>query len=240
MGLGVPAVLSGHPEASVSEDKLAFRDTLAAYDRWAASYDHIENPLVAATAWVLDRRPLACRDVDVVELGCGTGRNAVRVLAEGARSYTGVDGSPGMLAIARTRIDPRVTWLDADLLQPWTPSRRFALAIVVLVLEHLPKLAPLTDALAAVVETGGRARIVDLHPARIAAGSVAHFQDGDRDVVFPSIAHSLSALRSLLEQAGFSVELHEWIADDAMIEAVPRVAKHRGLPLVLDVTATRR
>jgi trans-aconitate methyltransferase len=173
----------------VFEEKLAFVQTLPAYDRWAASYDHIENPLVAATSWVLDQRPLACCDTEVIELGCGTGRNAPRVLEEGARSYTGVDGSQGMLEVARgSSTDPRVTWLDADL-RSWTPPRRFGLAFVVLVLEHLLELSTFVETLAAAVEVGGRLRIVDLHPDRIAAGSVAHFHDGERDVVFPSVAH---------------------------------------------------
>jgi hypothetical protein len=30
-------------------------ETLAGYARWAASYDAMDNPLVAATGWVLDR-----------------------------------------------------------------------------------------------------------------------------------------------------------------------------------------
>ena len=33
-------------------------DTLAAYDRWATHYDLDDNPLVAATGWVLAHAPL--------------------------------------------------------------------------------------------------------------------------------------------------------------------------------------
>ncbi|HEX5062517.1 MAG TPA: methyltransferase domain-containing protein, partial [Kofleriaceae bacterium] len=92
-------------------EQLAAQDTLAGYDRWAASYDAEPNALMSATAWVLDRAPLGCADCDVLELGCGTGRNAQRVIAEGARSYTGLDGSQGMLAVAAQRYnDPRISF----------------------------------------------------------------------------------------------------------------------------------
>jgi SAM-dependent methyltransferase len=215
--------------------------TLQHYDRWSRTYDHIANPLVAATAWVLDRAPLACTGLDVIELGCGTGRNAERVLEEGARHYTGVDGSPGMLAVARARSFPadRVAWVDADLHAPWAPAAPADLAFVVLVIEHLTELDSLARTLAASVRPGGRARIVELHPERIANGSVAHFRDGDTEVVFPSIAHPVEAVVAALERAGFVAEARTWLADDALTAAVPRTAKHAGKPLVLDVTAVK-
>jgi len=128
---------------------------------------------------VLHSAPLGCADADVVELGCGTGRNVVRVIGEGARSYVGVDGSPGMLSVATHRYcDSRIAFVQADLLAPWTPARPFDFALLVLVLEHLPALEVLAETLARSVRAGGRVRIVDLHPERIAAGALAHFQDG--------------------------------------------------------------
>ena len=44
-------------------------DTLAAYDRWATHYDADDNPLIAATAWVLAQVPLPVAGARVVELG---------------------------------------------------------------------------------------------------------------------------------------------------------------------------
>ncbi|HEU0030958.1 MAG TPA: class I SAM-dependent methyltransferase [Kofleriaceae bacterium] len=225
----------------MDDEKLAPAQTLAGYDRWAKTYDATPNPLVAATAWVLDRAPLACAGADVIELGCGTGRNAKRALDEGARSYTGVDGSRGMLDLARSATTNEcASWIEADLLVPWQPPRLYDLALVVLVLEHLAELDTLAKTLAHAVRAGGRCRIVDLHPDRIEEGAVAHFKDGPREVVFPSIAHPVAEVRAALERVGFTVEIEEWIADDALIAAVPKAAKYRGRPLVLDVRATRR
>src|SRR5688572_13769749 len=105
---------------------LAPADTLRGYDRWSTSYDNGTNPVIAATSWVLDHAPLGCADAEVVELGCGTGRNSWRVLGEGARSYVGVDGSYGMLNMAAGNVnDPRVSFVSADLQAPWKPTKQF-------------------------------------------------------------------------------------------------------------------
>lgn len=216
-------------------------DTLAGYDRWAARYDADPNPLVAATAWILDRDPLDVRDARVVELGCGTGRHAGPLLAAGARAYLGVDGSPGMLARARARCaDPRAAWLAAELAAlPPCPGPRFDRALIALVLEHVAAPAPLFAALAGWLTPGATLRIVELHPARIAAGTAAHFVDDDGvEHRFAAHAHRPEALVAALAAAGFATAVTHWRAEGALLAAVPRLGKHADLPVVLDLTAT--
>jgi SAM-dependent methyltransferase len=226
---------------SYRQELLAPADTLSGYDRWSRSYDTDGNPVLEATAWVLERTPLACGDCDVVEMGCGTARNAAQAVAEGARSYTGVDGSLGMLHMAGAQVhDPRVSFVHADLMQPWTPGRTFDLALVVLVLEHLPSLDPLCETLGRIVRPGGRVRIVDLHPERVAGGALAYFHDGQTEVRFSSKAHPVAALSAALEAVGFDVVRRDWLASDAMVTAVPRLAKLRGVRVLVDMKAIRR
>lgn len=223
------------------QEFLAPGDTLAGFDRWSASYDHDVNPLGEATAWVLDRSPIGCAGGDVVELGCGTGRNAARAIAEGARTYMGVDGSIGMLNIAAAQHrDPRISFAHADLLHPWAAHRMFDLALIVLVLEHLPTLDVMCETLSRIVRPGGRVRIVDLHPERIGGGSPAHFVEGNTEVRFTSVAHPVNALAAALEATGFDVVRRDWLAGDAMVNAVPRIARLRGVRVLVDVKATRR
>lgn len=221
--------------------QLAPGETLQGYDRWSASYDHENNPMIQATSWVLDHTALGCPDADVLELGCGTGRNIARVLGEGARSYTGVDGSWGMLNLAaqRTR-DPRISLVHADLLAPWTPPQQYDLALMVLVLEHLPTLEVVADTLAKALRPGGRLRIVDLHPERIATGSLAHFQEGETEIRFASVAHGVMSIGAELERVGFEVVRRDWLAGDALLTGVPSLGRHRGLKVILDLKATRR
>lgn len=221
--------------------QLTAADTLAGYDRWAASYDGQPSALVAATSWVLDRTPLGCGGLDVLDIGCGTARNAPRALAEGAKSYTGLDGSQGMLAIAAQRYrDPRVSFGLVDLLAPWAMPRQFDFALISLVLEHLPAIDPLLVSLARVIAPGGRVRIVDLHPERIAAGAGTSFRDGASELRFASVAHGVPMLCMASEQAGFDVVRRDWLATDTMVQEVPGLAAHRGMKLVLDLKLTRR
>jgi SAM-dependent methyltransferase len=223
------------------DEILAPIDTLRGYDRWAPTYDHDPSSLVAATSWVLDRAPLGVADCDVLELGCGTGRHIPRVLGEGARSYLGLDGSHGMLTVAAQRYqDPRVSFGVTDLTAPWTLPKQFDAAMIVLVLEHIPNLDPLLISLARAIRPGGRVRIVDLHPERIASGAFAHFTDGTKNVHFTSVAHAVPLLCASLEAVGFETVRRDWLAGETMITEVPGLAKHRGTRLVIDIKATRR
>lgn len=226
---------------SYHHEHLAPSDTLHGYDRWSRSYDTDGNPLIEATAWALDRSPLACADCDVIEMGCGTARHAARALSEGARSYLGLDGSAGMLQVAGTQVrDRRVSFAHADLMMPWAANRTFDLALVVLVLEHLPTLDPLCETLARIVRPGGRVRIVDLHPERVATGALSYFHEGSTEVRFASFAHPVPAIAAAMEAVGFDVVRRDWLASDAMVTAVPRLAKTRGLRVLLDLKAKRR
>ena len=223
------------------QELLAPAETLSGYDRWSRAYNADGSPIGEATSWVLDHATLACADCDVVELGCGTARNAARALGEGARSYTGVDGSLGMLKLAGMQIrDPRVGLAHADLMHPWAPNRTFDLALVVLLLEHLPSLEPLCETLSRIVRPGGRVRIVDLHPDRVAGGARSYFQDGATEVQFASKAHPVPGLAAALEAVGFNVVRRDWLASDSMISAVPRIAQLRGVRVLIDMKATKR
>jgi SAM-dependent methyltransferase len=56
----------------------------------------------------------------VLDLPCGEGRVAIELAARGCQ-VTGVDISPGLLALARTRADARaqaVRWVEGDMRQP--------------------------------------------------------------------------------------------------------------------------
>ncbi len=223
-------------------DLITAPDTLRAYDDWSARYDLDPNPLVAATAWVLARAPLEVRGSRVVELGCGTGRHAAGLLAAGAAAYLGVDGSAGMLEVARAKAgDARCRWLEADLAAlPALEGPAYDAALIALVLEHVADLGPPLAGLARWLAPGATLRIVELHPERIAAGTAAHFAAGGVERRFASVAHAAPDLLAALAAAGFvDVEARDWVADDALIDAAPRLAKHRGKPVVLDVRATR-
>src|SRR5947209_15724106 len=77
-------------------------DVKAGYDRWAGVYDRDGNPLVAMEEPVVRAAVGNVKDLDVLDLGCGTGRHAIWLAGAGAR-VTAIDFSPGMLDEARRK-----------------------------------------------------------------------------------------------------------------------------------------
>lgn len=216
--------------------------TLAAYDLWATAYDAFDNPLVAMTERALDHLPLRVSGRRVVELGCGTGRNARRVLAAGASAYLGVDGSAGMLERARAHhADPRATFVQADLSSPLPLHENCADDVLItLVLEHVPDLVPLFRQVRRLLAPGGTLRIIEIHNTLVEGGVQAHFwHDGTeyRLASFPHDAHEY--VRAFLAAGLEPSSVTEWFATHEAELRIPKLAKHRGRPILLDVMARR-
>ena len=138
------------------------------YDVWAATYDAVDNPIVAVVGLALEETARAWGGARVLELGCGTARNAAAVLAAGAREYVGVDASAEMLARGRVRVgdDARVRLAVGDVTA--APREGFDVAMYCLVLEHFERLEAPLAAAAAALRDGRDAAIV-----RAASGVVA-------------------------------------------------------------------
>src|SRR5262249_4441345 len=150
-----------------------------------------DNPLIAqATVALADRAPWLA-GARVLELGCGTGRNGRFVLDAGARSFTGVDGSTGMLEVARQKLaDPRVRFVEAELVEgARAAGGPFDLALICLVLEHVRDVAAVFGAAAGVLAPGGRLLVLELHPALHARQIGANFRVGEVEYRLPSFAH---------------------------------------------------
>lgn len=88
---------------SPAETRIAQR-----FDRRARTWtDAPELPAMVDVSAGLRRLLLdvATRRPTILELGCGTGALSVALLADGARAVTGIDLSPGSIALARRRAE---------------------------------------------------------------------------------------------------------------------------------------
>ena len=78
-------------------------DARAGYAEWSATYDRPGNPLISVeqpVVWgLLDALPVG----RALDAACGTGRHAAHLVERG-HDVIGVDGSPEMLELARTRV----------------------------------------------------------------------------------------------------------------------------------------
>jgi malonyl-CoA O-methyltransferase len=214
-------------------------DVVSGYDLWSADYDAFDNPLVALASHAIDQRAATFAGKRVIELGCGTGRNAIRVLAAGASSYLGVDSSGGMLARARARsLAARAAWVLTPIEALEAKNGPFDVVLTSLVLEHFPSLHGALHAARTVAVEGAILRAFELHPAQHARGKRAHFRLGDREVALPSYAHDEAEIAAALTCTGWALEAStSWYPTPAMIAASPKLARYVGSPLLLEIAA---
>jgi malonyl-CoA O-methyltransferase len=213
-------------------------DVVAGYDLWSAEYDAFDNPLVALASHAIQERAASFTRKRVVELGCGTGRNALSVLGAGATSYLGVDTSGGMLARARARsLGARATWLLSPIEALDAGCGSFDVVLASLVLEHFSSLDLAFRASRAVAEEGAVLRAFELHPAQHALGKRAHFRAGDRDLALPSHRHDEPEIAAALARTGWALEAStSWYPTPASLATSAKLARYVG-PVLLEIAA---
>jgi malonyl-CoA O-methyltransferase len=184
-----------------------------AYDLWSASYDADHNITRdldrTVTAQVLGTR----RCADLLEIGCGTGKNTP-LFAKIGKRVTAVDFSAGMLVQARAKITaPNVTFLAADITQPWpTPKLAFDLISCNLILEHIADLDFVMAQAGLSLKAGGQLFICELHPFKQYLGSQARFTQNNQQVTrIPAVTHHITDFLRAARQHGLSLlDLNEW------------------------------
>jgi SAM-dependent methyltransferase len=145
------------------------------YARWSATYDDSGNPLIHVeqpAVWSIFDRVARGAALDAA---CGTGRHARR-LVELGHNVVGVDGSSEMLAVAKRSV-PDADFCEGDLYSLPLESASVDLVVCALALEHVPDLVRAIAELSRVLRPRGRMVLTDLHPAAVALGGAAFFQD---------------------------------------------------------------
>ena len=146
-----------------------------AYNVWAENYDTVENKTRDLEARAL-RESVAGENLDILEIGCGTGKNTEWLLTK-ANKLIGADFSEEMLAKAKRKIvAENVEFRRLDLRKDWNlPENSFDLITCSLVLEHIENLDFVFQQAGKVLRNSGRFYIGELHPFKQYAGSKARF-----------------------------------------------------------------
>ena len=151
--------LSPQGTANISAT-VRYLDTASAYDLWSEVYDTDGNFLQALDTIEMStllpsffEKVRSTKPWKLVDLGCGTGRNTVALLRSPGASVVGLELSPNMLRLARSRVDQEFDQIDEserantvrleifDMIQQSQPPRCAMNAdavISTLVLEHIP------------------------------------------------------------------------------------------------------
>jgi ubiquinone/menaquinone biosynthesis C-methylase UbiE len=222
------------PESSQPIEHLSTRE---GYDRWAMIYDDEDNPLI-----MLEERHLPgllgdVHGLDVVDLGCGTGRHSVRLVAAGAR-VTAVDFSDGMVAKARRKPGwEQVQFILHDLTRglPF-PDCSFDRVLSCLVLDHVGDQTAFFAECRRICRPEGFVLVSIFHPALMLRGIQARFIDPvtGRDVRPASQRNQVSDYVMGALRSGLTLEhMSEHAVDEEIATRSPRAAKYQGWPLLL-------
>ena len=207
------------------------------YDRWSEVYDHDMNPLIALEEPVVREALGDVRGLTVLDIGCGTGRHALWLAAEGA-SVAAVDFSEGMLGEARRKPGASAVRFQVhDLHQPLPfDASAFDRVVSGLVLEHLHDLRFVFGEARRVLKPGGLAVVSAMHPAMFLRGAFARFTDpiSGEKVAPGSVPHQIGAFVMAAVRGGFALEeVVERAPDDAFAARLPRAEKYVGWPMLV-------
>src|SRR5262245_17195616 len=216
-----------------SGDDLSARD---GYDRWAAFYDADDNPLVALEGPWVERLLGNVSGLTVLDLGCGTGRHALRLAAAGA-SVHALDFSPAMLERARQKAGPaKITFLLHDLAAPLPfAAESFDRVVCGLVVDHIADLERLFCEIRRVCRPTGYAVVSTVHPAMLLKGVQARFRDPatGHEIRPASHPHRMSDYVLAAARAGFTFDhLSEHAVDESLANRLERARRYLGWPML--------
>ena len=90
------------------------RDIVDLYEHHARDYDRDRSRALQERAWLDRFLAHVPSGGTILDVGCGSGEPIARYLIEGGFRVTGVDASPSMIELCRTRF-PQAEWLLMDM-----------------------------------------------------------------------------------------------------------------------------
>ena len=242
----VSAQPSSHSDWNAAGDAAAPQvvATRDGYDRWAAVYDEEDNPLVALETPHVARLLGDVAGLSILDVGCGTGRHALRLAERGAR-VTAIDFSTQMLEKARAKPGAqRVAFLRHDLTAdlPFGDAA-FDGVVCGLVTDHISDLDHLFSEMGRVCRPEGHITVSTMHPAMMLRGVQARFTDSatGRKLMVASCPHQLCDYINAVRRAGLTISwISEHAPDEALAARCPRAVPYVGWPMLLMLQLRRQ
>ena len=195
-----------------------------AYDIWANQYDTNENRTrdldKKSTIETLSKYEFE----NVLELGCGTGKNT-NWLLEKAKRIIGLDFSQEMLNKAKEKIsNEKVIFKKADLNEDWEIDNNFAdLITSSLTLEHIEDLNHIFEQGNLKLKKNGLFFISELHPFKQYSGSKAQYETENGTKELEVYIHHISEYIDNAKSNGLKLlEMKEWFDENNQNE-LPRL-----------------
>jgi len=197
-------------------------DVQGGYARWAPNYDG-PNPAIEREEPIVGEWLSHISRGVALDAACGTGRHAATLSAMG-HTVIGVDATPAMLEIARTKVPAcefRIGQLEA------LPVEDASVDVITcaLALTHVPQIAPVIREFARVLRPGGRAILSDMHPFMAMTSGVAAFPSDDGKPGFPYVEniihHATEYVQAFIENGLRIVSCAEPTVTEEMLSRFP-------------------
>ena len=257
-----PSALRTHQDAvsTSAADKVLSNESL--YDKWASTYDTDGNVLVAVdTLQMQDMIPalgklvtqhrsylasinntLQDQPLRILDLGCGTGRNTLKILQEPWAQHADIEAwdlSQGMLEVARATCQSqhsearssKLSFHQKDFSTNGNIGRgylgAFDVVVSTLVLEHLPASNYFT-VLSSLLTPGGYALVTNMHNEMGSVTRAGYKTESGERVKGSSYVHTVESTVRAAGEAGLDV-VDAAIGQDGSIPGVCEVAPSEGM-----------
>ena len=195
-----------------------------AYNAWSKIYDTNQNKTRDIEAKVLRASILPIKKLNILEIGCGTGKNTEYLLTK-ALKLIGADFSTEMLAKAKEKITAKnLEFKQMDLRETWDfAENSFDLITCSLALEHIENIDFIFQEAHKVLRSNGKFYIGELHPFKQYQGTKARFETGAGVFELECFVHHVSEFFAVAKSNNFEcIELKEWFDDDDKMQ-IPRL-----------------
>jgi ubiquinone/menaquinone biosynthesis C-methylase UbiE len=206
------------------------------YNRWSEFYDADDIPLHLLEESVVEEAMGDVTGKTILDLGCGTGRQTLRLASRGAK-VTGVDQSEGMLEKAKAKdTTGAITFLHVNLDDKFPfQDDAFDWVVSFLALEHLSNLRQFFTHCRRVCRHSGSLYFTAMHPAMILRGVQARFTESSGRKVYPKgHPYQISDYLNAAVEAGLQLsKITEHAPDSTQAKYSERALKYEGWPLLL-------
>jgi cytosine/adenosine deaminase-related metal-dependent hydrolase/ubiquinone/menaquinone biosynthesis C-methylase UbiE len=169
-------------------------------------YDDGMNPMLSLEERFLSQILPELAGLDVVDVGCGTGRWLEQIAGQAPASLIGIDASPHMLDRARRKLGERATLLIGHATSLELANSSADVVLASFLVSYLPDLSAFAAEVRRVARGAAQVYVSDLHPDTVAACNWKRaFRVGSTRVEMTTRAHSLQQVISCFEDSGFEV-----------------------------------
>lgn len=187
------------------------------YRIWARTYDQDLNPMLSLEQRVLEPLLPTVAGLDVVDLGCGTGRWLERLNELGARTLLGVDLSLEMLDVAASKLERAAGLVQGSCTEVPLADNSADLVLCNFVLSYIDDAEDFLKKVRRALRPGGSLFLTDVHPGTAAAFNWRRGAGTKDD--FREIRTSQRSVEEVLS-----------ICDSAQFEAKVRLEPRFGAP----------